>query len=85
MKRRVEAHFGFIVGLMGKHEACRGEAYFTPRGQSYPQADSDFPNIANRLSAAMIVNQLMVWGLKRQSPLHRPPVMTSPSFCPVSN
>jgi hypothetical protein len=62
MKRRVEAHFGFIVGLMDKHEACRCDAYFTPRGQSYPQADSDFPDIVDGLSAAMIVNQLRVWG-----------------------
>jgi hypothetical protein len=65
MKRRVEAHFGFIVGLMAQHEACRDGAYFTPRGQSYPQAGSDFPNIADGLSAVMIVNRLMVWGQRR--------------------
>jgi hypothetical protein len=68
MKRRVEAHFGFIVGLMAQHEACRGDAYFTPRGQSYPQADSDFTDIVDGLSIAMIVNQLRLSGRKRQSP-----------------
>ena len=76
MKRRVGAHFGFIVGLMGKHEACRGDAYFTPRGQSYPQADSDFPDIVDGLSIAMIVNQLRLWGRKRQLPFYDCPVMT---------
>jgi hypothetical protein len=62
MKRRVEAHFGFIVGLMAQHEACRGDAYFTPRGQSYPQAGADFPDIVDGLSAAIIVNRLMTLG-----------------------
>jgi xylose isomerase len=56
MKRRVEAHFGFIVGLMAQHEACLGDAYFTPRGQSYPQAGADFQEIVDGLSAATIVN-----------------------------
>ena len=62
MKRRVEAHFGFIVGLIGQHEACRSDAYFTPREQSYPQADSDFTDIVDGLSGTMIVNQLRVRG-----------------------
>jgi hypothetical protein len=62
MKRRVEAHFGFIVGLMAQHEACRGDAYFTPRGQSYPQAGADFRDIVDGLSAAIIVNRLMTLG-----------------------
>jgi len=85
MKRRVEAHFGFIVGLMAQHKACRGNTYFTPGGQSYPQADSDFPNIATGLSASLIVNQLIILGQKRRSPLDIPPVMTNPSICRVSN
>jgi hypothetical protein len=85
MKRQVEAHFGFIVGLMAQHEACRGDAYFTPGGQSYPQAGSDFPNITDGLSAAMIVNQLMVRRQQRQSLLYSRPAMSSPTFCHVSN
>lgn len=76
MKRRVEAHFGFIVGLIGQHEACRSDAYFTPREQSYPQADSDFTDIVDGLSRTMIVNQLMVRGRKRQTPFYGRPVMT---------
>jgi hypothetical protein len=50
MKRRVEAHFGFIVGLMAQLEACRDAAYFTPRGQSYPQARLDFRGIVDDYS-----------------------------------
>ena len=85
MKRRVEAHFGFIVGLMAQHEACLGDAYFTPRGQSYPQAGADFQDSVDGLSAAIIVNQLMTPGWKRQSPMYWRPVMTCPRFCPVSD
>lgn len=76
MKRRVEAHFGFIVGLIGQHEAYRSDAYFTPREQSYPQADSDFTDIVDGLSGTMIVNQLRVRGRKRQTPFYGRPVMT---------
>ena len=76
MKLRVEAHFGFIVGLMAQHEACRGDAYFTPRGQSYPQAGADFTDIVDGLSGTMIVNQLRVWGRKRQTPFYGRSVMT---------
>jgi hypothetical protein len=85
MKRRVEAHFGFIVGLMAQHEACLGDAYFTPRGQSYPQAGADFREIIEGLSAAIIVNQLIALNWRRQSPIYRCPVMTSPAFWPVSD
>jgi hypothetical protein len=85
MKRRVAAHFGFIVGLMGKHEVCHGDAYFTLRGQSYPQAASDFPDIVDGLSLAMIVNKLRLWGRKRQSPFCTYPIMTCSDFYPVSN
>jgi hypothetical protein len=45
MKRRMGAHFGFIVALMAQHEACRNRLYFTPGRQSYPQAGADFPVI----------------------------------------
>ena len=85
MKRRVEAHFGFIIGLMAQHEACRGDAYFTLRGQSYPQAGAYFRDIVGGLSAAIIVNRLMTLGCKGQSPIYRRPVMTGLTFYPVSN
>jgi hypothetical protein len=70
MKRRAEARFGFIVGLMAQHEACLDDAYFTPRGQSYPQASADFREIVDGLSAATIVNQLMTLRCGRQSPIY---------------
>ena len=85
MKRRVEAHFGFIIGLMAQHEACRGDAYFTLRGQSYPQAGAYFRDIVSGLSAAIIVNRLMTLGCKRQSPIYRRRLTTGRTFYPVSN
>ena len=60
MKRQVEAHFGFVIGVMAQLLACRDGAYFTPRRKSYPQAGADFQDIVDGLSTAMIVNQLRV-------------------------
>ena len=85
MKRRVEAHFGFIVGLMGKHEACLGAAYFTPRGQSYPQAWPDFRGIGEGLFAANIINQLKTCESKWQTLSYSKPTMVGAGFCPVSD
>ena len=84
MKRRVEAHFGFIVGLMAQHEARRA-AYFTPRGQSYPQAGPDFRDISEGLLSANIVNQLRACGAKQSSPYRGEPIGTGPRIYPVSN
>lgn len=85
MKRRVEAHFGFIVGLMAELEACRDGPYFTLRGQSYPQAGPDFRGSGGGLFATNIVNQLRGCGWKRQSPGHGRAIWVGPGFCPVSD
>jgi hypothetical protein len=50
------AHFGFIVGLMAQHEACRDDPYFTPGRQSYPQAWGDFPEIDAGFLRTAVVN-----------------------------
>jgi hypothetical protein len=50
------AHFGFIIGLMAQHEACRDDPYFTPGRQSYPQAWGDFPEIDEGFLRTTIVN-----------------------------
>ena len=65
--------------------ACRDAAYFTPRGQSYPQAGPDFRDIGEGLLSANIINQLSGCGAKQSSPYRGEPIGTGPRIYPVSN